>query len=739
MRKIFNNLYLRKLLILILLIILIILIVGNAIGSTNIAYIYPKDDVIAESYKSFLNSEGYSVDLFKKDDLYAAEIVLGGVLSKYDVIIIGPERGYYRTSVDYEDYWLEHDEKAEAIIRTGKPIIALKYGGISCIGRFSDIYINEDTVESVGHAGIFVVNNSHPIFNFPNKIPKGEVIRLTSSSGVGLNSKDKDIKSLKNIDLLAVDANELDRYPIVIQSGRFFLWGFGDPPNEMTQYGKDLFINVVTYLSGEPPNNGLSHNSSDNSTFLENSDIPINNIEINSDSSKNNSTKGQVAPERILGQIEPFISQEGNVFQHQISVQDKNYLIYDVFWNNDSIPWIDNDYKFSIIYDPTSGQVITAEDLVNKCLLVEAFYKVVPQNQNIWIQQSESYAKTSEDFAKESQEAADNLAKISVLSVTNDGYKTFVFGDVGSMFNIVNLLLDSAKNWCDPSTVAGPKLKEYLEVDSEPKMQFLALESIEATIDIVSNEMSENPDLETSLSESLKVSGDLEASYTGLITTITDEVTEPCKNIIRYVELRSTLYLGYLAILSAQASSSAEVFSQNKYSYEDVVFYLGAYKNIPSLFVEMWGFVEDGILDIQKHFGTAWMVNDEMMHQIEDHTQKWVDLDSKSMDYVGGILNTRDFMAARYYEHVLGDNSKIIEWPLFELSNIGSNGICIKNLGSATAQNIGLYNNGREPIIAQKQELKPGEEVQIECRENTEYIKVTFNWRSVDIVDYLYV
>lgn len=53
------------------------------------------------------------------------------------------------------------------------------------------------------------------------------------------------------------------------------------------------------------------------------------------------------------------------------------------------------------------------------------------------------------------------------------------------------------------------------------------------------------------------------------------------------MELRRTLYLGYLAMLTSEVSSSSDAFSQGEYSYEDVVLYLAADEDIPGLSAEM--------------------------------------------------------------------------------------------------------------------------------------------------------
>lgn len=270
-------------------------------------------------------------------------------------------------------------------------------------------------------------------------------------------------------------------------------------------------------------------------------------------------------------------------------------------------------------------------------------------------------------------------------------------------------------------------------------MSVFALELVEAAVGMASEEVSENPELEESLSNSLKIGGDVKTSYTDLITSITDEVTEPCKNVIRYVELRRTLYLGYLAMLSSEVSSSSDAFSQGDYSYEDVVLYLAADDDIPALSAEMWGFVRDGYVEAQSHFGTAWMVDKDAISKIDAEIDSWNDLEMRSSGYVSGILRTRDFMAARYYENVLNDDSRMKSWPVLEISGVGSDSVSIKNVGSAAAENLGLYKNGVQPMLVPKDEIRPGEEITVNLRSDTEYLRVRFTSKRVDIVDYLFV
>ena len=113
------------------------------------------------------------------------------------------------------------------------------------------------------------------------------------------------------------------------------------------------------------------------------------------------------------------------------------------------------------------------------------------------------------------------------------------------------------------------------------------------------------------------------------------------------------------------------------------------------------------------------MADKDAISKIDAEIDSWNDLERRSSDYVSGIIRTRDLMAAQYYGNVLNDDFRIRSWPILEISGVVSDTVRIRNVGSATAQNIGLYNNGVQPMRAPKDEIRPGEEISMNLQSDT--------------------
>jgi hypothetical protein len=96
-----------------------------------------------------------------------------------------------------------------------------------------------------------VVNASHPIFNFPTaiSIPTDKILDLyTTSSTASIYMWPSPAEGVTFLGRLA----EKDGYyPIISQatpSRLYAFWGFTGSPADMTQTGKDLFVNIVSWL-----------------------------------------------------------------------------------------------------------------------------------------------------------------------------------------------------------------------------------------------------------------------------------------------------------------------------------------------------------------------------------------------------------------------------------------------------------------------------------------------------------
>jgi hypothetical protein len=160
--------------------------------------------------------------------------------SVYRLIILGGDTGYTITWGD--------TASVAAITDSGKPVIGLGEGGYAYFGKLA-----LETGYPHGAHGddnsIYVVDTSHSIFNMPNSIaiPGDDIIQLyttTNHVGIGLSPIPG------NVVALGREADDVGYYPLTLENGRYLLWGFTASPDNMTQVGKDLFLNVVDFMLG---------------------------------------------------------------------------------------------------------------------------------------------------------------------------------------------------------------------------------------------------------------------------------------------------------------------------------------------------------------------------------------------------------------------------------------------------------------------------------------------------------
>ncbi|MEA1866423.1 MAG: CARDB domain-containing protein, partial [Euryarchaeota archaeon] len=198
----------------------------------NLAYIYSTDAASAESYKSLLDVNEYPTTLIPMSDVADTDF------SEYGAIIVGSD-----TSFGYE--WGD-SASVGTIKNSEKRIIGLGFGGS---GLFQELGLSINW----GHGwigqedSIYVVDPSHTIFNSPNPIvvPADGIVSLYSSSGhIGEYAPSLSA----DVVLLGREPGDADHYPIV-QEEQNILWGFTASPDDMTQVGQDIFINVVDHMT----------------------------------------------------------------------------------------------------------------------------------------------------------------------------------------------------------------------------------------------------------------------------------------------------------------------------------------------------------------------------------------------------------------------------------------------------------------------------------------------------------
>jgi len=202
--------------------------------SSDVAYIYSIDSTNASAFKTFLNSIGSQTTLVEMGDIVNTDF------SQFDVILIGSNSGYTIT-------W-GNPASVSAIVNSNKPILGLGEGGYAFYGKLS-LNIGSPNGGHGSRDNIYVVQENHTIFNSPNPInvPQDSVIQLYNSTSscvqIYFASPIPEVILLGRVELAPF------HYLIVQEQTQYFIWGFDDSPSNMTQTGKDLFANIVDFMS----------------------------------------------------------------------------------------------------------------------------------------------------------------------------------------------------------------------------------------------------------------------------------------------------------------------------------------------------------------------------------------------------------------------------------------------------------------------------------------------------------
>ena len=226
----------RKIKIVIFTQLLLLFVVTTSVLSQtkNIAYIHFDDTTSGISYKALLDSNGYSTDLIYMWDIDDTDFI------NYSLIIVGPDTtSYYGYA--WSNDWMYNDIKNSEL-----PVLALSYTGQRLYEKLG--LSNNWAHGATGDGTAMVcVDTSFIIYNSPNNlsIPLNATIDLyTSPSSVGVEYGPSLSSSVSQIG----QATSENYYVITADLEKYWLWGFQDSPVNMTQTGKDLFVNIVDYM-----------------------------------------------------------------------------------------------------------------------------------------------------------------------------------------------------------------------------------------------------------------------------------------------------------------------------------------------------------------------------------------------------------------------------------------------------------------------------------------------------------
>ncbi len=210
--------------------------------SGKVAYIYYSDNTSGYSYKTLFNNNGFQTDL-----IFLSNITTG-MFDNYDVIIMGSDTGY-------NDTWYGDTSQLFIVNSSKLPIIGLGVGGFAFFGINGlnlTIGYGSGSYSTLPYMDIETVNKAHYIFNIPNELPKGNL------------QIDYEGCIICTVFLLEIPSNIMVfgrtsqwSYTHLYEDERYFLWGFINTPNTMTEIGKDLFINILDFYTPPEVSNGF--------------------------------------------------------------------------------------------------------------------------------------------------------------------------------------------------------------------------------------------------------------------------------------------------------------------------------------------------------------------------------------------------------------------------------------------------------------------------------------------------
>jgi len=199
----------------------------------QIAFVYNTDYAAAQRFKLLLAGYGFRPELIHIGDVTTTD------LSPYCLIIAGLDTG--------KGYEWDNPKAALAIRNSRIPVLGLGDGGASLFQTIG-LSINYGN-SAIGFSDtMYAPNPEHRIYNTPLPIDTSanQFITLANSTVRCLYEHAPHLPL--DVALLGRHHSSTDYYPLT-QESQYILWGYNLEPSLMSQTGKDLFINLVSYAT----------------------------------------------------------------------------------------------------------------------------------------------------------------------------------------------------------------------------------------------------------------------------------------------------------------------------------------------------------------------------------------------------------------------------------------------------------------------------------------------------------
>jgi len=200
----------------------------------DVAFIYLDKDEQAESFQSLLESYGCPTTLIKTKNVTATS------LESCDLVIVADDTYAGHAWTDYNGI--------NAIEDSGKPIVGLGDGGYDFFGKLN-LSIGFPYGAGASLNSIYIIDPNYSLFSTPYTIdiPQDCMLQLyTVTDDIAIYLW-PDIP--ETVVTIGAESSNLGYYPLVVEDNRYFLWGFTETPDKMTETGKKLFINTVIWMA----------------------------------------------------------------------------------------------------------------------------------------------------------------------------------------------------------------------------------------------------------------------------------------------------------------------------------------------------------------------------------------------------------------------------------------------------------------------------------------------------------
>lgn len=204
-------------------------------GQLCIAYVYSHDLNTAMSYQALLGGAGIRLDLIHTSNLFSVSF------DRYSSVIIGPETGNEKLWGDPALLQANH------IMESDRAVLGLGWGGSSFLGAVDlDIGWSRGTTSLA--TSMLAVDLGHPFWLGPNPIPvpPDRIVQISAAETLSIAIDAPTPPAY--LTLVGREPSNPDRYPLVGQYEKYWLWGFNGRPADNTGVGRQLFLNVVHNL-----------------------------------------------------------------------------------------------------------------------------------------------------------------------------------------------------------------------------------------------------------------------------------------------------------------------------------------------------------------------------------------------------------------------------------------------------------------------------------------------------------